>query len=309
MLPNFYIVGAQKSGTTYLHHCLKDHPNIYMPEGESPNFETRYYLKDGVQELKQELSKALKKQIIGIKRPSYLTSKEVARRIKKTTPNAKIIISIRNPVERAISSYYHLMKMGLLPAISPNQGIPHILRHGSYKKYPRSKNILKYGNYAQSIRYYIKLFGKNNVKLIFFNSLTNNSLNTVRDCYRFLQVTDKFTPKSLNSHPMTGVYSTKYIKFLNLQSRYLYSYEPKFRGVKYKEQTPLDLIMLKILRNIDKNLVRFFLDGKKDKINPEIINKLRDYYKKDITELEKLTGEDLSRWDLSTNQILIQNSI
>jgi len=115
-LPNCYIVGAQKAGTSSLYHHLVQHPQVhqsflkeihYFDGGIKPSINT---YNNGQQwyrahfALKHQLSAG---DICLDATPMYLFNPQVAQRIKQTTPNAKIIILLRNPTERAISHYFH----------------------------------------------------------------------------------------------------------------------------------------------------------------------------------------------------------
>lgn len=128
-VPNFFIVGAAKSGTTSLYHYLKQHPEIYM----SPVKEPKYFLASinkfphngpGDIEVDKKIirtwdeylklfSNASVEKCIGEASCGYLYYCElVAPSIKRISPEAKIIIVLRNPVERAFSAYCYLFREG-----------------------------------------------------------------------------------------------------------------------------------------------------------------------------------------------------
>ena len=129
---DFAIVGAQKAGSTFLLKNLRDHPSVFMPNGEVPYFENPDFY--GPNKLEFYFNKKNKKNILGIKRPNYLNKKEVPSRLIENNPNIKIIIFLRNPVDRVISAYYHGMKMGLLPLLEINEGLKKILNEDNFFK-------------------------------------------------------------------------------------------------------------------------------------------------------------------------------
>lgn len=168
---DFIIIAAQKSGTTFIHECLKENPEIYMPDSETPIFsdplfKDKAYFNNVVSDLEMHKSK-----ITGIKRPSFMFRPHVAQRIKRFVPNAKFIISLRNPVDRAVSGYFHNMRMKLGPFMNPDNGISHLIKHRSFKNYPRSKWVLEYGLYAKHLEKFFKYFPKRNFLIIFHEDL------------------------------------------------------------------------------------------------------------------------------------------
>ena len=106
-LPNFLIIGAPKCGTTALYYALKRHPQIHLSTPKEPFFfeeefdrGTEYYWRtyfaDGWQG----------QPLVGEARNAHLFVPYVTRRIYETVPHARLIASLRNPVERAFSHWW-----------------------------------------------------------------------------------------------------------------------------------------------------------------------------------------------------------
>lgn len=127
MLPNFIIIGAQKSASTFLQACLNDHPDIYMPYGETPFFESPDYERNNIRDL-EKIFVDRDEKCIGIKRPTYIGKPEVPERILAHLPNAKLIAVLRNPIDRAISAYFHNINYGFIPAIDVETGSKSLFR-------------------------------------------------------------------------------------------------------------------------------------------------------------------------------------
>ena len=103
---DFVIIGAQKSASSFVHLCLLDHPEVYIPEKEIPYFENPDYKKKDLKNIiltTKEYKKNYK--AIGIKRPNYLGKDEVPARIFKNNPNIKLIVVLRNPIESHFSIF------------------------------------------------------------------------------------------------------------------------------------------------------------------------------------------------------------
>ena len=120
MKVNTFIVGAPKTGTTSLYYYLNQHTNVCMSSIKEPNFfsakevNSLFYKSQIVDDINEyhKLFSQNKKQIIGEASVSYLFFDEVPNRIYKYNPKAKIIILLRNPIERALSHYLMDFRLG-----------------------------------------------------------------------------------------------------------------------------------------------------------------------------------------------------
>jgi hypothetical protein len=113
-LPDFYIIGAAKAGTTSLHQVLMTHPDIFMPSSKEPEFFARddLYAK-GLVEYAALFEPAQPRQLCGEASTIYSLSPlfpHTAARIRHHTPDAKFIYVMREPVARAYSFYVQLVK-------------------------------------------------------------------------------------------------------------------------------------------------------------------------------------------------------
>ncbi len=110
-LPDFIIIGAQKGGTTSLQHTLGAHPDVYMASGESGQHKEIHYFNDrknwhkGIDWYSSLFCNPDKLQ--GEKTPNYLPDRQAHARMAQVVPNAKLILSLRNPVKRAYSAWNH----------------------------------------------------------------------------------------------------------------------------------------------------------------------------------------------------------
>ena len=130
-MPDFLVIGAPKAGTTALHAALARHPGLYMSAIKEPKF----FLSDGPPPTKGGPGDALTYRehvwrrpdyealfdpappgtLSGESTPLYLYDQAAMRRIRDTLPGAKLIVIIRDPVERAHSNWTHLWSAGLEP--------------------------------------------------------------------------------------------------------------------------------------------------------------------------------------------------
>ncbi|MEL6493217.1 MAG: sulfotransferase domain-containing protein, partial [Cyanobacteria bacterium J06621_3] len=108
-LPNFFLAGCQKTGSTWIHQCFREHPEIYVPQDDAIHYFTINYYK-GLSWYQQYYQEQLNETMIGDTTPSYIRDPFVPRRIFNYCADAKIIITLRNPIDRAFSHYWHEKK-------------------------------------------------------------------------------------------------------------------------------------------------------------------------------------------------------
>ena len=113
-LPDFLGIGTQKGGTTYLHALLQHHPQIFLATPKEQHFFSLHWQRGG-QWYADQFAQAESHQCCGEVTPYYLFHPEVPQRIKSQLPAAKLIVLLRDPVERALSQYFHSRRLGLEP--------------------------------------------------------------------------------------------------------------------------------------------------------------------------------------------------
>lgn len=115
MWPNFFIVGAPKAGTTWLYWNLRQHPDVFLPHVKEPHFFSRvkpnpakgYIFREttSVNDYLALYQRAERFKALGDASPSYLVTEAAAVRIREQLPDARIIILLRDPIERTFSQY------------------------------------------------------------------------------------------------------------------------------------------------------------------------------------------------------------
>lgn len=197
-----FIIGAQRSGTTYLYKQLDQHPDICMSQPMRP--EPKFFLnkneieKGGEYYLDKYFFDRRNGQILVEKSTSYIESIEAGKRINVMFPRAKILVMLRNPVDRAISNYFFSKEHGL-----ETRSLEEIFIEG--KQPPKLDfatsvspfDYIKRGQYIDYLNDYIYLFGSNNIKIIIFEKLIGN-LKEFQDIYSFLEVDNRYIPENLD---------------------------------------------------------------------------------------------------------------
>ena len=285
-LPNFFIVGAPKAGTTSLYFYLEQHPEIFMSPLKETNFfshdatvkQNLYYKERGINNWNNYLAlfkEAENKKAIGEASVSYLFYPEVAGAIKEKFPDGKIIIMLRNPVERALSHYYMDHKLGYV-----SDSFDDILFTKSHSPMQSLfyQQFIQLGFYFEQVERYITVFGKENVMIIFFEDFKNDTSAEIRKLYRFLAVDENVIIDTNKKHNA----------FQNPRNAIVHT----FYKNKFLRQTVKRMVPEKQMERV-KNI---FLTRKKNMVSEIVLQYLRDLYKPDIQQLSKLVNRDLSSW-------------
>ena len=110
-LPQFLGVGVQKGGTTTLHSLLRQHPEIFFPDKKEIHYFTLNYTK-GEKWYKDHFSNQKTYQLSGEITPYYAFHPYSAERIARLLPDCKLIVLLRDPIDRALSQYFHSWRLG-----------------------------------------------------------------------------------------------------------------------------------------------------------------------------------------------------
>jgi len=165
-LPKFLVIGTQKGGTTTIQKLLEKHTAIFLPSCK----ETHYFTLNWHQPTdwyKEHYLKAKKEQVCGEITPYYLFHPEAAVRIKKLIPKAKLIVLLRDPVERAISQYFHAQRHGFETLQIKDAFDAEELRLSNNNQYSHQKHsYLSRSKYLEQLNRYEKIFPKKNILVL-----------------------------------------------------------------------------------------------------------------------------------------------
>ncbi len=184
-LPNFLIVGASKAGTGSLYHYLREHPEVFM----SPIKETNYFSFDGkrsrghtvatIQEYEALFAGAATEKAIGEASPGYLRSHTAAERIRQTIPDARIVISLRDPVARLYSAFLHWQRNGATS-------------RDFYEWFATQKDESHF--YVPRLERFLDRFPRKQIKILIFDDMVADMPAVLRDLFSFLDVDEGFMP-------------------------------------------------------------------------------------------------------------------
>ncbi|WP_457205709.1 sulfotransferase domain-containing protein [Nocardioides sp. P5_C9_2] len=132
-LPNFLYVGPDKAGSSWLHEILLGHPDVYLTPAKDLYYFDRYYDR-GLAWYAAQFRDARDEAVVGEVCQDYLFHPDAADRINETLGPVRIMVSLRDPVERAWSSYLYMRKHGIGPDTFGEalRSRPELLEHGRY---------------------------------------------------------------------------------------------------------------------------------------------------------------------------------
>ena len=306
-MPNFFIIGAQKAGTTSLYRYLDQHPQIYMSPLKEPFFFDNEIDSKGeiVQqrfggpgrpraprfanlEAYRTLFRAVKgEKAIGEASPLYIYAPGTAERIKRYVPEAKLIILLRNPADRAYSAFLQAVRIG----VEPLTDFARALREEEHRIRDNWHYAFHYRNrglYVQQLERYYRVFGRERVGVWLYEDLRDDPAGVAQSIFRFLSVDDAFTPDTFSTYNPAGVPQSG-------AARLMIRTMDTALGVSRRTfLPPTSKVFLFV------NRARQILEGrmlaKPPPIDPKIRSELLAGYKEDILKLQEIIGRDLSLW-------------
>lgn len=293
--PNFFIVGAARSGTTSIYNYLKQHPEIFLSKIKEPRFLSSKYnrlphngpcdkkVDDNTVKSKKEYFDLFKninsEKIIGEGSTENLYYYKTADRIKTLAENPKILILLRNPVERAYSSYWLLVSQK-----REKESFENALKLEEDRIKQNYEFIWHYksvGLYYNQVKYYLETFKDNNVKIILFDDFKKNPKRILNDILKFL---------GLNSDYKIN-FKSKYNASGSVKNKFIYNVIKKNNIFK-------KFIKSLLSRRMSRKLGRSVMNKnyQKPEMNTETAAYLKKYFKKDVEKLEKLIDRKLNFW-------------
>ena len=274
--PNLFIVGAPKAGTSSLYKYLKKIPGIYM----SPVKEPHYFSKKAVPENhytnpihdKKKYLKLFKnshdEKFIGEASVWYLSDPDSYKLIYEAVPKAKILIMIRDPIERAFSHYLMFASRNFFKTSSFHEQIHHEIKCGVDLTKPHIR--LRAGFYFEDIKKFIEKFGNKQVKLLIFEEFVHDAKKKLKEVLEFLSYDYDLSNFNLTIH---NPYSEPKNKIIN------------------------SILNISIVNKIRQKFIpesiqwyaksKLFVPSIKPKMLEEDRNFLKTYYSEDVRKLEE----------------------
>ena len=214
-LPNFIVIGAQKSGTTSLYHYLSQHPGVLPAYKKETNFFDSKYVWGShwyrrYFPFRRELSCGY---ITGEASPCYMLDPQVAGRIARVLPDVKMVVLLRDPVYRCISSYYHSVRKGnetlpLFDALREEEKVIEPLLEKSRRherltlresRHLRRKSYKWRGRYAEQLEIFFQNFPRDRFYIESAERLFADPQSVFNEVSAFLGLEQGFVPPDLSA--------------------------------------------------------------------------------------------------------------
>lgn len=292
--PNFFLVGAPKSGTSSLYHHIRQHPDIFMPDnkepfhfGDGPRSGAEWVVRDRDEYLAL-FAPATSEKMVGEGSTCYLYSDSAARELKDFSPEAKIIIMLREPVSLMHAMHWHNVRFIQERVKDFGRALALEGERAQGRSLPKEAHFApgllyrRIVDFQRHIQRFHDTFGPERVHVIIFDDFKKDSMSVVQQVFRFLGVDDSFKPElklQNKAGPLTLAPARRFLK----------------------EHPTLHAAARLIppgLRTTIAETLGGAVGAKEDRppIDPELREQLRTEYAPQIESLESYLGVDLSAW-------------
>lgn len=299
--PNFFIVGASKAGTTSAWAYLRKHPQIFLPRMKEPSYFVSapqppglesYYCTANLTVYRELYKNAAGYKAIGDASTAYLWDREVAARLHAVAPQARIVILLRDPVERAYSQYCMLGRANMDP-LPFAEAVHRDNSESVNSNYWWNDWIyVERGLYYEQVRRYIELFGREQVGIFFFEDLAKDPLSVMQAICRHIGV----DPALLDPSGFDRAHNASLVP----RSKWLYDL------LRFAVPHGLRRAILPIAAREWLQTTSLFYRRDKPPIDAKTARYLQSIYEPDLCRLEELLGRKLpqlrAKWKVDTEE-------
>lgn len=297
IFPNTFLCGVQKAGTTTLDDWLSQHPQIYCYDSlKDVHLFYRFKNRDEIiNRLKLETPAYNNEPVVLQSAVNYIFYPSMMEAIASYKPDAKLIVILRNPMDRAVSAYHYFKKMR-----RETRNIKEALLYTPKDNFEFSHDnsdftYIEHGLYHKQISDALKYFTKDQLLVLDYAQLARDPQSMLRKLYSFLGVDENFVP-DLSPKNVTGEVKSDFVqnKMLshNKYRKWIVDHliDPIF-PVNKRKQLKRRIFEMNTAKG--KSPVPLTEETKKE--SDEIKRQLRSYFEEDTAKLDALLGTDFSR--------------
>ncbi len=306
------IGGTTKAATTSLYSYLGDHPSICAASYKETRFflssdyplPSKYRYNGDVEEYNLLFSECPDNQIRLESTPDYLYCSSALNNIGELLPYAKLVFSLREPISRIISWYRFAVQIGRLPnSLSIDEYVEQLfeIAEGMQNdnttqevdanskediEHAQFMQVLPQGRYAVYLRDYIDHIGKDRIQTIFYEDLSKNLSNVMKDLCHFAELDSTF----FDDYTFQVTNRTETMRNPDFHQKYR---SFRFQVRRWTHNKPL---IHKTLRAMRRGFEPIYMrlntrSAERVTLSENIQKRLVDYYKQDVDELSKLLGK------------------
>ena len=271
-LPTFLGIGVPRAGTTWLHTLLESHPDVYVPRRRKELYFFNLYYDRGLSWYKKFFppdSEVGRYRAIGEITPHYFYGSTCPERMAKL-PVDKLILMLRNPIDRAWSYYALKVRDGIF--------------WGTFEEFLQEWPVIEQGYYTRYLENYLRYFRRDQILILIYETALKDVAQTQRTLAEFLDISpDKFSPE-VSERVINPSYVPKARR----------AYGVAFRASRVLREWDLDWVV-----NVAKRLglkQAFGVAGKVPPMLEQTRAELAEAYEEEIDELEEFLGVSLDAW-------------
>lgn len=202
--PDALIIGVRKGGTRALINFLSTHPKVVRAKGEVHFFDKEYHLNRGINYYLSQLPPVPDGSVLIEKTPAYFVTPTAPDAIHLFHPGIKLILMVRDPVERIVSSYAQFLEKHVQNG-KPYPDLPDMiyLEDGSVNL---SNSMVQTSMYSRHLQRWLKIFPREQIHIVDGDSFARNPYSVIKGVEEFLQLAAFFTVDSFQYNATKGFY-------------------------------------------------------------------------------------------------------
>lgn len=264
MLPTFVGIGAQRTGTTWIHECLAEHPEVCVPHAKKELHFFNRHFERGIAWYASQFHVLPQHKAIGEITPNYLSYEVSIPRMAEVIPKAKLFVVLREPVDRAYSAYRLLHEQ--------YEGV-------TFREACRGGTLVPLGLYADQMARVFKHYPAGQVRVYLYDDIVADARAFIHNLYSYLGVDPTFTPAAVDVRYNAMPYRAGQSLLKQLHLEWL------MNGMK---KTPLG--------HWFRRRHAAAAGGQLNGVSPDDIRYLKTLFHDDLVRLQGLIGRDLSHW-------------
>jgi hypothetical protein len=287
--PDFIGLGAPKAGTTWIYACLNEHPDICSPSGNSLQMKEIFFFnrdenwQKGPEWYESLFDRCAADKKVGEFSTTYLANPATPQRIHSLYPHARLIVALRNPIDRALSHYNYMVM----------QGRKEIAQKPFHTFIHESSHFVRVGYYAMHLRRYLQYFPKQQILVLIYEDIRKDQQAFIQQVYQFLEIDYSFVPSSLTRqiNVSRSVHRPEIYTYLGRGGAFLRRY-----GLAYLIWLLKKMHVVEIINRLNTRSVT----PARKSLSHEERNALYTLFRDEIGALEELIGRKLPEWHVRT---------